>query len=67
MEKLKPNALSDCHRLHQQMLIKEAINKQTKNLFFYPKISTSHNSLIETRGDGHEIQGRGPPVPGTEA
>lgn len=57
MEKLKPNAHSDQRWLHKQMLM------ETKN-FLLPKDQHLTIPLIETLGDGHEIQGRGPPATG---
>ena len=50
--------------LSNRQLINKQTNKQTKLL---PKDQHLTALLIETLGNGHKIQGRGPPAPGSGA
>lgn len=63
--KLKPNALSDQYQLHKQFLSSKQLMK--KKYFLFPKDQHLTIPLIESPGDGKEVQDMRTSVPGTEA
>lgn len=64
-EKLKPNALSDQYQLHKQFLSSKQLMKRKSFLLLKDQHLTI--LLIESLGDGQEVQDMRPSVSGTEA
>lgn len=59
--------LTSIDYINKSLSNRQLINKKKKNQQLLPKDQHLTTLLIETLGNGHKIQGRGPPASGTGA